>query len=80
MKKTLLVAASLLGIAGASMQPAPACTAAQTAAFGGGFDVGGALLRQRSGHSPKDWGMSKACAQMRRKNRMIRAGISCAKI
>ena len=111
MKKTLIAAAALIGMAGASVQQSPARVAAQTAnaskisaaqpdakrdaqtpaaatasneiradAFGGGFDIGGALLRERAGHSPKDWGMSRACARMVRKNRMIRAGIKTAKI
>jgi hypothetical protein len=37
------------------------------------------LMRDR-GNTPRDWGMSKACARMVRKNRMHRMGISHARI
>ena len=48
--------------------------------FGG---YAGGMMRQimrEGGHSPRDWGMSKACANMVRKSRMHRMGISHAKI
>lgn len=47
----------------------------------GGYAAGllGALMRD-GGHSPKDWGMSRACARMVRKNRLHRKGVGHARI
>jgi hypothetical protein len=41
---------------------------------------GGDMPIRGSGHTPYDWGISRACQQMRRKNRMRSLGIRGSRI
>lgn len=60
---------------------APAQATAQLAGLVRGLDgMAPTPLFGRSGRSPKDWGMSRECAQMVRKNKMRRMGISAQRI
>jgi hypothetical protein len=60
---------------------APAQATAPIAGLIRGLDgMAPTALFGRSGRSPKDWGMSRECAQMVRKNKMRRMGISAQRI
>lgn len=48
--------------------------------LGNMLTTGPSYHRRGSGLTPKEWGMSAACARMVRKNRLHRAGLSHARI
>ena len=89
MKRILIAVAALLGFGTsqalarttASVSRPLLAAAAQTVAtrelqsddFGGYGNGLFAGLYQSRGNSPRDWGMSRACARMVRKNRLARA-------
>lgn len=68
---------------GGDSKAIPATQAAANApaiSLGSGFMATGPGFQRGSGLSPKDWGMSRACAQMVRKNRLRAAGVASQRI
>jgi hypothetical protein len=59
---------------------APAATASIAGVVRGLDGMTPTPLFGRGGRSPKDWGMSRECARMVRKNKMRRLGISAQRI